>query len=497
MRKIILFIGFLAVALCAKAQDFLTPQSYGIYDFFENGNETLFRLLITGETFEGSATWEGRYSTFYLCTPSFSPEYALVIGKDQLVLNKAKNSIWAYITACAYMQDPNYCLRAKKQRKRIRTVVNKMKLNPVNSYTMCINKEQSECIATLFRYATITASHLQSATIGVDGTEYYFNHRRKLASVWVPQGGRTAQLVIMADSLCYAVEHHDTVVLNRQLEVCKNLIRSFKKEFPLSYFQQAEFSSVIYAVPGVCQCRLVGEGTEVFMRLEVLSDSAVSGEICFNVLPQYTDSLASWSREIFLMSDNPIYPSIVIDNHADTAICVAKQYERYTSREITIPEIYWRREVILSAAQLPPGRYYFAEGEWRDSKSSLLEEAVDISQTDNTNGNDDSDDAIVDWFCYPDYEGGVDSIKAYIQRNLYRPAGYEERSGVVLVEIAIETDGTLTNPKVINSLDPVLDAEAVKVVMSLPNKWTWHPERCYGGVIQRCFYNIPVSFSRY
>ena len=128
---------------------------------------------------------------------------------------------------------------------------------------------------------------------------------------------------------------------------------------------------------------------------------------------------------------------------------------------------------------------------------SLSEGAEDVYGIYDTITYENNDGAIVDWFCYPDYEGGVDSIKAYIQRNLYRPAGYEEWSGVVLVEIAIETDGTLTNPKVINSLDPVLDAEAVKAVMSLPNKWTWHPERCYGGVIQRCFYNIPVSFSRY
>ena len=58
----------------------------------------------------------------------------------------------------------------------------------------------------------------------------------------------------------------------------------------------------------------------------------------------------------------------------------------------------------------------------------------------------------------------------------------------------IETDGTLTNPKVKVSLDPVLDAEAVRVVMSLPNKWIWDPSRCYKGEIYRCLFMFVVSF---
>ena len=132
-----------------------------------------------------------------------------------------------------------------------------------------------------------------------------------------------------------------------------------------------------------------------------------------------------------------------------------------------------------------------------ESTSSLLKEDIDMSQTDNTNGKDDSDGPIVDWFCYPDYEGGPDSIMTFIKRNLFIPPGYDEWTGVVLVEFVIETDGTITNPKVKVSLDPVLDAEAVKVIMSLPNKWIWKPERCYDGKIFPCFYQMPVFFGQY
>ena len=125
---------------------------------------------------------------------------------------------------------------------------------------------------------------------------------------------------------------------------------------------------------------------------------------------------------------------------------------------------------------------------------SVAEGAEDIYRVEDTEYYDDSDGTIVDWFCKPEYEGGPDSITAFVVRNLHIPPGNEDSTGVVLVEFVVETDGTVTNPRVKVSLNPVLDAEAVKVVMSLPNKWIWHPERCYGGKIFRCFYMVPVRF---
>ena len=124
IRKITLILAFLAVALCSKAQDFLTPESYGIYDYYENGNETLFRLLVADENIEGrSATWMARYTTYYLCAPSFSPEYALIVGKNQLILNKAKESVWHYITAVDYAQAKDFRKRDKEQQKQIQSLV--------------------------------------------------------------------------------------------------------------------------------------------------------------------------------------------------------------------------------------------------------------------------------------------------------------------------------------------------------------------------------------
>ena len=103
MRKITLIILLLTTFLCGRAQDFLTPESYGIYNFYDRGDETLFRLLVTGDDFEGIILRKAQMTTYYLCAPSFSPEYALIIEKDQLVFNKAEKSIWR-----ALSDDNNY-----------------------------------------------------------------------------------------------------------------------------------------------------------------------------------------------------------------------------------------------------------------------------------------------------------------------------------------------------------------------------------------------------
>ena len=363
MRKTTLILAFLAVVAYGGAQEFLTPVSYGIYDYFENGNETMYQLLVAGEKInENSASWTAQFSTYFLCAPSFSPEYALVVGNNQLILNKAKANIWYYLTANAYIQAPDFNKRDKEQRKQIRHLANSMKSDLVNSFTMDISKEQSECIAALFKHATQTATHLQCLSLGIDGTTYYFNHSGKLASVWMPSEGRTAQLVGIALKLCYAVVHQDTTVLNQQMEACRALTKEFKQEYPDRYFQPS-WVSRSSGDKGPWHCELSGDNC---MELEVLFDTAISDITAQSVSDLYTDSLASWSREYFLTSDNPRYPSVVIDNHADSAICLATQNERYVWRKITIPETLWRRKVILTAAQLPPGRYYFAEGEWRE-----------------------------------------------------------------------------------------------------------------------------------
>ena len=193
----------------------------------------------------------------------------------------------------------------------------------------------------------------------------------------------------------------------------------------------------------------------------------------------YSDSLAAWSREIFLMNDREEYPSVVIDNQRNNPFCEVKTIDDRIVREITMPEQYWRREVILQAAQLSVGQYYWSiNGEWVNDK--------DQQPTGNSN---------TSYFDKPDcafeFPGGEDSLWAFIKENIHRPEGSREVEGMVLVEFVVEVDGSISNPQILKSLTPELDAEAIRVVKLMP-KFIWHPENYC--TVRRLYFNIPIKF---
>ena len=80
----------------------------------------------------------------------------------------------------------------------------------------------------------------------------------------------------------------------------------------------------------------------------------------------------------------------------------------------------------------------------------------------------------------------------YLKANIRYPKEAKERGiqGRVIVQFIVEEDGTLTEGKVVKSVDPQLDAEALRVVRSMPN---WTPGKQRGEAV-RVRFTIPVSF---
>ncbi len=343
MRKTTLILALLAVVACGRAQDFLTPESYGIYSSIRHGDETLFQLLFPKHDSRDIVSDVG-YATFFLRAPSFTAEYALEIAKDKLLFNKADINIYMALSGHLNSRQPD-----------------PLKLVSVDTWTMAVPEETCERLTTLFKFATMTATHLENIPCGLDGTTYYFNHRRKLASVWVPENSRTARLVKMADSLCYAVSHHDTNVLNRQLEECGELTQEFKRTIPDLYFKPT-YSIFRRGNNTYWTC---GTSCEDCIRLEFANINVTDEDTCAMIAANYVDSLSVWSRELFLTSDRPEYPTVVLDQNRDTTLCEARTYENHTVRTITLSDRFWHRDVILSAATLPPGHYYYVNGQWK------------------------------------------------------------------------------------------------------------------------------------
>jgi protein TonB len=58
------------------------------------------------------------------------------------------------------------------------------------------------------------------------------------------------------------------------------------------------------------------------------------------------------------------------------------------------------------------------------------------------------------------------------------------------VNFVVERDGSITQAKVIKGIDPLLDAEALRVVNGMPK---WLPGR-QAGMVVAVKYTIPVTF---
>ena len=73
----------------------------------------------------------------------------------------------------------------------------------------------------------------------------------------------------------------------------------------------------------------------------------------------------------------------------------------------------------------------------------------------------------------PSFPGGTKALLEYLSENTVYPEAAMEQglSGRVVVTFYIETDGSVSNVKVLKSVHPLLDNEAVRVISSMP-KWT-------------------------
>lgn len=93
----------------------------------------------------------------------------------------------------------------------------------------------------------------------------------------------------------------------------------------------------------------------------------------------------------------------------------------------------------------------------------------------------------------PTYVGGPQAMTRFLKKNIKYPseAIKNKQEGRVVVGFYIETDGSLTDIRVIKSLTTELDAEAVRVVKLMPE---WIPGRSSLGEPQRFKYNIPITF---
>jgi len=93
----------------------------------------------------------------------------------------------------------------------------------------------------------------------------------------------------------------------------------------------------------------------------------------------------------------------------------------------------------------------------------------------------------------PEYQGGEQELIKFIVNSVDYPAEAKKKGiqGKVFVEFVVGKDGAIRDVKVAKGVDPMLDAEAIRVVSSMPN-WVSGMEKGQQVSVQ---YTIPINFA--
>ena len=92
----------------------------------------------------------------------------------------------------------------------------------------------------------------------------------------------------------------------------------------------------------------------------------------------------------------------------------------------------------------------------------------------------------------PQFPGGKQELMKFLAKNITYPVSAQKAriEGSVMVQFVVGKDGSVRNPKVVRSVNPELDAEALRLVGIMP-KWTPGKQR---GKAVPVSYNLPISF---
>ncbi|MBR4897832.1 MAG: energy transducer TonB [Prevotella sp.] len=92
----------------------------------------------------------------------------------------------------------------------------------------------------------------------------------------------------------------------------------------------------------------------------------------------------------------------------------------------------------------------------------------------------------------PSFPGGDAALMKFLSEHIKYPVVAEENGiqGRVIATFVVERDGSITDVKVIKSVDPSLDKEAIRVLKSMPK---WIPGKQNGSAV-RVKYTVPVTF---
>lgn len=132
------------------------------------------------------------------------------------------------------------------------------------------------------------------------------------------------------------------------------------------------------------------------------------------------------------------------------------------------------------------------------SEEALLSSVVYERETENTQepppvkkkGSRDETFVVVE--IQPEFPGGTEAMKKFLADNILYPEEAQKKGiqGRVICNFIVMKDGSITDVNVVRGVDPLLDAEAVRVLKSMP---AWKPGTQRGQAVNVRF-TLPVEF---
>ncbi|MCQ2198433.1 MAG: energy transducer TonB [Paludibacteraceae bacterium] len=91
------------------------------------------------------------------------------------------------------------------------------------------------------------------------------------------------------------------------------------------------------------------------------------------------------------------------------------------------------------------------------------------------------------------FPGGKSALVKFISENVKYPEEAQELgiNGNVFVQFEVKSDGSVGDARVVRSVHPLLDEEAVRVVKSMPD---WIPAELQGKPVNS-WYTLPIKFA--
>lgn len=92
----------------------------------------------------------------------------------------------------------------------------------------------------------------------------------------------------------------------------------------------------------------------------------------------------------------------------------------------------------------------------------------------------------------PEFPGGPEAMNRWLSKNIKYPLLAQENNiqGRVVCQFVVNTDGKIVDVQVVRGVEATLDAEAVRVIKSMP---AWTPGK-QGGKNVRVKYTLPIRF---